>query len=139
DRAPPGAAERLQERLLLGRRRLRAGQRLVWREVEVRPVALDLPLEGEEGSAAVPVAQLLLEQLGAQILHQLVAVDPGLAAAEPGVAKRTAQLTHDVTQRRLPAEDGHLLVCHAGPARDRNAGVGPQSLAEIGEGSRLDG
>jgi hypothetical protein len=64
----------LQERLLIGSGRPCARLCLHGREIQVRPVALHLPVEGEQGGVPIPAAQLFVQQLRAQVLQQLIPV-----------------------------------------------------------------
>ncbi len=73
-------------------------ERLVWGEIQVRPVALDLSFQCDQGSITIPVAQLFLQELGAQVLDQLVAVLAWGATAQPGVTERPGELAHDLSQ-----------------------------------------
>src|SRR5262249_16099878 len=94
DRAPPETRQFLPQRLLGRRARHRARERLCRGELQARAVAIDLPLEREESFVAVAVSELFLQELGAQVLYQLVPVLARLPTAQPGVAERAGELPH---------------------------------------------
>ena len=80
DRPPSEAREVLQQRASPRASALRTRQRLVRREASGTAVPLDLPVQRQQRGVAVPVPQLFFQELGAQVLHQLVAI---LAALLP--------------------------------------------------------
>src|SRR5207244_1264585 len=109
---------------------------------------LDLSFQCDQSSIAIPVAQLFLQELGAQVLDQLVAVlattrfapgagppasrvPPARAAAQPGVTERPGELPHHLTQRPLLAEERHFIIGDTGASGHADAGLGPQVLADV--------
>src|SRR4051812_36047702 len=106
----------LQQRLLLRWRRSSPRPRLVRGEIQIWAIAAHLLVEGHQRLIPVPVAQLLLQKLAAQILPQLVAIVAALLPApQPQVAEWPAQLAHHLPQRHLLAQDGYFLVRDARP------------------------
>ncbi len=75
----------------------------------------------------------------AQVLDQLIAILSFLAAADPGVAERPAQLPHHLPQRQLLTEQRHLFIGNAGTHPEVEAGLGAQMVAQVRQRRRLEG
>src|SRR5438105_8013938 len=101
ERTPAGPGESLQQTLLGCRRRLDARQRLIRGEAEVRAIPLDLCLQRDQCLVPIPVAQLLLQQLAAQVLHQLVPILSRIATSQPGLTERPAEVSYYLAIRQL--------------------------------------
>src|SRR5262245_32489782 len=100
-------------------------------------ISLHRFIEGDQRRVEVAVPQLLLGELRAQLLEELVPVSALLPGPAPPVAEEVRDLPHDVTHRLLLAEDRYLFVRDPARRAEVDAGVVRKPAAEVGERNPL--